>query len=105
MGPDGYTAGIMPYPKNEYLFNKQFEDENKWVVSYDAGKKNQYPLRVTTTIPFLKLIDISVMYVVGKEKADVLKKVLSDDIPHNIFPATVIKEMKKVFLFTDIVID
>jgi len=105
MGPDGHTSGIMPYPENKDLFVKQFEDESKWVVSYDARKKNSYSLRVTTTIPFLKLVDISVMYAVGKEKANVLKKILSEKIPRNIFPITTINEMKQVFLFTDNIIN
>ena len=104
MGPDGHTSGIMPYPENKTLFDKQFEDDGKWVIGYDAVNKNQYPLRATITIPFLKLVDISVVYITGKEKADVLNKILSEKIPHNIFPITVIKEMKKAFLFTDIAI-
>ncbi|MFA6016712.1 MAG: 6-phosphogluconolactonase [Patescibacteria group bacterium] len=105
MGSDGHTAGIMPYPENKRLFDKLFETEDKWVVDYDAGKKNSYPLRITTTIPFIKLIDISIMYVVGKEKANVLKKALSENISHNIFPIAVVKEMKSVFLFTDVKIN
>ena len=51
---------------------------------------------------FLKEIDISVMYVVGKEKADVLKKVVTENTPRHIFPVSVIREMKKIFLFTGI---
>lgn len=104
MGADGHTSGIIPFPEDKFLFCTQFENENKWVVGYDAGKKNPYPLRVTTTIPFLKEVDISIMYVAGNEKKDVLKKVLLENTPLHIFPATVIKEMKKVLLFTDIVI-
>jgi len=104
MGPDGHTSGIMPYPENKNLFDKQFENNDKWVVGYDAVNKNQYPLRVTITIPFLKLVDISIIYISGKEKAGVLNKILSEKIPQNIFPITIIKEMKKTFLFTDITI-
>lgn len=93
MGPDGHTSGIMPRPEN---------DHGRWVVGYDAGNKNQYPLRVTTTLSFLKLVDVSITYIVGKEKANILNKILSEDISPNIFPASIIKEMKKVLLFTDI---
>lgn len=102
MGPDGHTSGIMPYPENKDLFEKQFDDKNNWVIGYDAGNKSQYSKRVTTTLPFLRTVDISIMLVTGKDKAEKLNKVLSETIPAHIFPAVIIKEMKKVYLFTDI---
>lgn len=105
MGLDGHTAGIMPYPEDNNLFQKQFDDKNKWVASYDAGNKNQYSQRVTTTLPFLRAVDVSIMFVSGKEKADILNKILSKNILHNIFPASIIKVMKTVLLFTDCIIN
>ena len=104
MGPDGHTAGIMPYPEDKKLFDKLFEDEKNWVVSYDAGDKNKYPQRITATLPFLRIADVSIMFIAGKEKATILNKILSENISNNIFPASIIHEMKKVYLFTDTVI-
>lgn len=101
MGPDGHTAGIMPYPEDKNLFNKLFE-VNHLVIGYDAGNKNDFPKRVATTLPFLRSVDVSIMFVVGESKEVILNKILKENIPLNIFPAGIIKEMKKVHLFTDI---
>lgn len=101
IGEDGHTSGIMPYPENETLFRELFEDEKKWVVGYDAGNKNRYPMRATTTIPFLKMIDFSFMYVVGENKKEVLQKALSSETKLHEVPSKVIQEMKNVEVYTD----
>ena len=104
IGADGHTAGIMPYPENPDLFKNLFEDKEKWVVGYDATlSKNQYPLRVTTTFPFLRsIIDVTIVYIAGEEKKAALQKVMSEDGSLAETPARIIKEMKSVRLFSDI---
>ena len=101
MGPDGHTAGMMPHPKEKDIFKELFEGEN-WVRGYDAGDKNEYSLRVTTTMPFLRMADHSVVYIVGKEKKDVLSRMLSEEGTLFETPARIIHEMKDVHIFTDI---
>jgi len=105
IGPDGHTAGIMPFPENEKLFEKLFFDDSRWVCGYDAGTKNQYPLRVTTTISFLLSVDYSIVYCVGKNKKEALSRVLADQGNLVATPARIIREMKNAALFTDIVLD
>lgn len=102
MGPDGHTSGIMPYPENEQLFETMFNREDRWIAGYDAGNKNPYPLRATTTIPFLKTVDFSVMYVSGSEKAGAINKALKGSLPYHVLPASIIRQMKNVILYTDI---
>ncbi len=67
VGADGHTSGIMPYPEDKDKFRDLFMSE-KWVVFYDASKKNQYAKRITTTITFFKKIDFAFVYIFGKEK-------------------------------------
>lgn len=100
MGQDGHTSGIMPFPEDQEFFNKTFNSEN-WVVAYDATGKNQFTERVTTTLTFMKLIDVSIFYVTGESKKTVLQEVLQLGSQAE-YPARVIHEMKKVLLFTDI---
>ena len=101
-GKDGHVSGIMPYPEDPETFRKLFMGD-RWVVGYDAGDKNPHPLRVTTTITYLRdLVDIGIVYAVGEEKRSVLEKVLSEQgsVPET--PARVLREMKDVTIYTDI---
>lgn len=105
VGLDGHTAGIMPFPENPQKFADLFEDKEKWIVGYNAGDKNQYPLRLTVCVPFLqKIIDQTFVYAVGENKKDILKTVLkSDKIAE--YPASIVNKMKQVELFTDLNLD
>ncbi len=102
IGPDGHTAGIMPYPEDEKQFEALFLDDAHWVCGYNAGTKNQYPLRITVTIPFLRLVDHSIVYCVGQNKKEALGRVLDREGDLFETPARVIREMRDVKLFTDI---
>lgn len=95
VGPDGHTAGIFP--------GIIFENTNKWVIGYDIGKRNQYPLRITTTPYFLTdMVDYSIVFVTGENKKKVLQKVLDPESIAIEVPAAIIQKMKNVEVFTDI---
>lgn len=102
LGPDGHTSGILPFPENPELFYKLFVDTDHWVVAYDAGTKSPYPLRITTTIPFLKQIHHAILFVLGEEKSPALHKVYapSGSLPDT--PGRLVKLLPDVHLFTDI---
>jgi len=103
IGPDGHTSGIMPHKDNPDLFHQLFENHNMWAVGYDAGAKNKYPLRATTTIPFLiDIIDVAIVFVTGKNKKKALLNALNPKTKLFQTPAAVIQKMKNVTLFTDI---
>lgn len=100
VGLDGHTAGIMPFPEDPHKFHALFEDETKWFVAYDAGNKNQYPLRITASISFLKrMVDYAFVYVAGEKKKNILKTVMTstDVVAH---PASVIRLMKHVEVYS-----
>lgn len=101
IGPDGHTAGIFPYPEDPDFFESQFE-RPKMIVGYNAGVKNKFPERATTTISFLKnKVAHSVVYAVGADKKEALTRVFAavGSVPET--PARVIHEMKKVSVFTN----
>lgn len=101
MGPDGHTAGIMPFPENPKLFKQLFCVRN-WVVGYDAKNKNEYPFRVTTSLTFLKeQVDYAVIFVLGSNKKDALEKIFNDNIKIEEIPAKVVLKMKNVSIFTN----
>ena len=103
MGSDGHTAGIMPYPENPQLFKELFENTEHWVVGYDAKEKNEYPMRVTVTMPFLRTADYSIAYITGEKKKPAFERVLAKLGSLADTPARIMREMKNVQLFTDIV--
>jgi len=102
IGPDGHTSGVLPFPENPILFKTLFENSDSWTVAYDATGKNQYPLRVTTTLSFLKEVDISIVFICGIDKTEALKKAFNPESLSEIAPARVIQDMKHVSIFTDI---
>lgn len=97
IGLDGHTVGMMP----GCIFN----DPAVWAVGYDCGNKNNYPLRVTTTMPFLRMVDDSVLFVCGENKREALLGTLSKEGSLATTPARIIHEMKHCLLFTDQPID
>lgn len=101
MGPDGHAFGMMPYPDDPDTFRKQFIETDHWVVGYDAGDKNQYPLRATTTVVFSHEITTSVWYVCGEGKTEMLKRALDPRTRIHAVPARIIQDMKNMTLFTD----
>lgn len=102
IGADGHTAGIMPFPENPELFQALFDDKQKLVAAYDAGVKNQYPLRITVTLSFLRTyVDEAILYAVGEEKRNALDRIFADDGLLADTPARIIREMKRVHVFNE----
>lgn len=100
MGPDGHTAGIFQFDdKKEFdgLFNGE-----SWITGYDAAGKHQYNLRITTTLTFLKLIDIGLGYVCGLDKKNKLDELVANQSLVNKFPAMFWREIKQIKIFTDL---
>ena len=101
LGPDGHTAGILPYPENLEFFSKNFENQHL-ITGYSATGKNPYPERVTTTLAFFKLIDEAIMFVCGEEKRAILERLIKGKEQVHQLPALGIYETKNFHVFTDI---
>lgn len=78
IGPDGHTAGIMPFPEDASRFQELFESPRS-IAYYDAGKKNPYSKRVTVTMTFLKKVDIVSAFIVGANKGPIFHELLECD--------------------------
>lgn len=102
IGSDGHTAGIFPYPEDPDGFKKRLDNPDRWVIGYEAGAKNQYPQRVTVTLPFLRMVDLSILFACGEEKKDTLVKMLMLRGSLAEIPARIVQEMRQVDLFTDL---
>lgn len=106
MGPDGHTAGIMPYAEDPGMFDILFEDERRLVVGYDARGKNEIPLRATATLPFLRShVDAALAYVTGREKEPALQRALAETGTYAETPAQLFRVLPRFTLFTDITSD
>ena len=103
VGADGHTAGIFPVLEDPDLFQELFDNKERWVVGYRAPvQEAQHPLRVTTTLVFLRsVVDAVVVYAVGPEKSNALKRVLAETGSLHETPARIMREMKEVTLCTD----
>lgn len=104
IGPDGHTAGIMPFPDDQDRFKEMFVDTERFVVGYDAGSRTSFPFRITVTMPFLERVDESVLYVCGDTKRPALRRIVSREGTLAETPGLVVSLMKHVVLFTDILL-
>lgn len=103
IGGDGHVSGMMPFPENQKKFESLFDSKNNYVVAYDASGKNPYPLRVTTNMNLMRRINVSIVYMIGKNKKEILERFESKtgNIPST--PSRILREIKgEVKLFTDI---
>ena len=116
IGPDGHIAGIMPaspktssqggpYTDDARTHQSLFDDEAQWVTGYDASYRNEYPLRVTVTLPFLRKVSFGVVYAVGKDKKNALIATLAPVGTISQTPARIIAEMPHCLLYTDQTLD
>ncbi len=115
IGLDGHTAGMMPastredasstrggpYPEDAHAFGVLFDAPEIWAVGYDAKQKNKYPLRVTTTMSFLRMVDDSILFACGEDKKKPLVNVLAKEGTLAVTPGRIIHQMKHCLLFTD----
>ena len=103
----GYDAGGVPPVlvfDSESLRLERENIKNRGLLNVGGRgeRENAYPLRVTITMTFLRIVDHSVLYTVGKEKEDALSRTLKTEGTLREMPARIIHEMKDVHLFTDI---
>lgn len=101
IGLDGHTSGMMPYPDHQEFFDRTFINTTSWAVGYDAKERNKYPLRVTTTAPFLKIVDLSIVFACGEDKQRPLEQVFASKSQVHEIPGRLIHHMRDCRLFTD----
>ncbi len=101
IGPDGHTAGVMPFPEDPTRFAWLFESDTL-VRGYDACGKNPFGNRVTLTLTYLRThVDHAIVYAVGREKCAVVHSVATGDASLAVMPAQVVHAMCDARIFTD----
>lgn len=102
MGPDGHTAGMMPYPENPEEFHRLFIDTDRLVVGYDASGRNPYARRFTATVPLLRQADRLYAYVTGAAKQEKLQEALNGTAEPAVLPAVLLGQLRdRLILATD----
>ncbi|KAJ3635848.1 hypothetical protein MTP99_008720 [Tenebrio molitor] len=71
MGPDGHTCSLFPG-------HKLLEEKDKWVAAITDSPKPP-PSRITLTFPVINNALYCVFAACGKEKADMVKRILVDE--------------------------
>lgn len=99
VGKDGHIAGLIPPLTTEEFGSMQ------WVIAHNVSAAvNAFAERVTVTRSFLLThVDHAIVYVSGEDKRGVLDAVLTAERGEVDFPAGILKEMRAVELFTDII--
>ena len=82
LGPDGHTASLFPGTRALY-------EHDRLVVANWVEKFQTH--RITMTVPVLNNADTIVFLVSGKDKAEVLQKVLDGDHQPDLLPAQLIQ--------------
>jgi 6-phosphogluconolactonase/glucosamine-6-phosphate isomerase/deaminase len=89
----------MPHPEDPARFHDLFERE-RWIISYDALDKNPFRYRVTTTFTFLRYVDLVGVYLVGEEKGEMFRALLSGEDTAEI-PGRIIKTLPRGAVYVD----
>jgi len=102
IGEDGHTAGIIPGVYSKADFDVRYLGE-RYVEEFEAVDKGSFPFRVTTTLSFMRdMVDVGYFFVQGERKASALKATLSAEGDIHDTPARIMHEMRKAYVFTDI---
>lgn len=102
IGTDGHVAGISPFPNHPERF-VEFVFTDKWVIGYQGNLEPSE--RVTVTAKFMEdKLDVGIVYLVGENKKSALEKVMANEGRMADTPARILREMKQVEVFTDIMV-
>ncbi len=105
MGTDGHTAGIIPGIYHGNDFDQRYCREDVFVaITEDTRPEAIFPLRVTTTLSFMKKVHYPIFYITGSTKKHMLAKALNPETTLEEVPARIILDMNKPMVFTDILL-
>ncbi|KAL5107976.1 6-phosphogluconolactonase [Taenia crassiceps] len=85
IGPDGHTCSLFPR-------HKLLEVENLLVAPITDSPKPP-PNRVTLTLPVINKANRVMFVVTGANKAEVIKKIIEDDHPSVMYPASMVQPL------------
>lgn len=95
----GLTAGIVPFPDDPERFRSLFESD-RWVTAYDATGRDPFPQKITTTFTFLHHVDLVGVFLVGAEKGEMFRELLSGE-DRSVMPGRIILTLPRGAIYTD----
>lgn len=103
IGPDGHTAGVLPFPNNAEIFEPLFEHTSTCIRGYTVPpEQNPHTKRMTATITYVKRhVDHAIVYAVGKNKQDALTKIEAREGTLADTPALVLHDMRDGHLYIE----
>jgi 6-phosphogluconolactonase/glucosamine-6-phosphate isomerase/deaminase len=87
IGPDGHTAGILPG-------STAADDNENLVASYETPIYD----RITLTPKAIKAMSVCYVYVMGENRKDVIEELERKNLPVNVQPAQIFKEVKEAYI-------
>ncbi|MGH7234579.1 MAG: 6-phosphogluconolactonase, partial [Candidatus Saccharimonadales bacterium] len=91
MGIDGHIAGILP---GSPATNEQ---DYATVTGYSATPFN----RITITFPAIRRLKTAFLIAMGEDKRSQLERLIAQDVPLNIQPAQIIKQVSEAYVYND----
>ncbi|MGZ3788187.1 MAG: 6-phosphogluconolactonase [Bacteriovorax sp.] len=90
LGGDGHIASLFP-------FSSALNEKGHWVTA--VQKENEHFARITLTLPIFNLAKMIVFLVAGKEKSEILQKVLTINRSSTKLPAQLIQPINGKLLW------
>ena len=90
MGSDGHIAGILP--------NSPASQELPTIVT---GYNSQPYTRITITFNGIRKLSSAFLIAIGEDKHDQLDKLINQDLPLNVQPAQIIKQVSESYIYND----
>lgn len=90
MGVDGHIAGILPG-------SVACEEVPNIVIGYES----QPFTRITLSLNGIRKLSSAFLIAVGQDKHDQLDKLINQDLPVNVQPAQIIKQVQESYLYND----
>ena len=90
MGSDGHTAGILPH-------SDAAKETEELVVGYESSPF----LRITASFTALRRLGSVFLIATGEDKREQLEKLVNQDIPLEVQPAQIIKQVNEAYIYND----
>ena len=71
-------------------------------MGYDVGTKNPHRFRMTSTFTLMRKFDKVLTYMKGANKKEAFDKVMAEEGNIADTPGRIIRELKKVIIYTDL---
>jgi len=94
IGPDGHTAGVLPY-------SPATQATKKLVVGYEADDFS----RITITLDAIRIVSKALVFAFGENKREAILNLRDKELSLNEEPAQIFKQLDKAYIINDMIGD